>query len=128
MPSSTAANSARALRDRWPVRLAALLVVLLAAFLVSRSCGSSGVEISQERAIAIAKRQLDFEPECVQVRVFRGGLRSQAFWAVSLWTLDRQGRFERVAVVQINATTGEVTSVNEQPRLAVTQPQCASPV
>jgi hypothetical protein len=108
--------------------VAILVAVLLAAFLVSRSCGSSGAEIDQDRAIEIAQTQLDFEPECAQVRFVRRGIQGASYWAVSLWTLDEDGRFEQVTLVLVNARTGAVAQVNRNPNIASTQPQCASPV
>ena len=44
-----------------------MLAVLLAAFLVSKSCGAVGDEISQEQAVTIAKAQVDYKPERVMV-------------------------------------------------------------
>jgi hypothetical protein len=126
--STAADSSARPLRDRPLGKLAILLVVLLAAFLVSRSCGSSGAEIDQDRAITIAQARLDFEPECAQVRFVRRGIRGGSLWAVSLWTLDEDGRFEQVTLVLVNARTGDVVQVNRNPRVSATQPQCSSPV
>jgi hypothetical protein len=126
--STAAGSSARPFRDRPLGKLAILLAVLVAAFLVSRSCGSSGAEIDQNRAIEIAQTRLDFEPECAQVRFVRRGIRGGSFWAVSLWTLDGAGRFEQVTLVLVNARTGDVVDVNRNPRVSTTLPQCASPV
>jgi len=102
--------------------------VLAAALLVSRSCGSSGVKVSKEKALAVAIRRVDFKPQCYQARVFRQGVKARAFWAVSLWTLDAKGDFERVALVVIDASSGGVVRVDPRPRLAFTAAQCASPV
>jgi hypothetical protein len=126
--STTAGSSARPLRDRPLGKLAILLAVLVAAFLVSRSCGSSGAEIDEARAIEIAQSRLDFDAECAQVRFVRRGIRGGGFWAVSLWTLDDADRFERVTVVLVNARTGDVVQVERNPRVSGTQPQCSSPV
>jgi hypothetical protein len=129
MPSTTAGSSnARGLRDRPLGRVAILVVVLLAAFLVSRSCGSTDPDIGQERAIAIARGELTFQPECVQVRFLRRGLRSEGFWAVSLWTLDAQGDFDKLTLVLVSAEDGRVAGVNRRPVRGGTQPQCESPV
>ncbi len=130
MPSTTGAGrpSARGLRDRPLGKLALLVLVLAAALLVSRSCGSSGVEVSKQEALRIALRQVDFHPQCYQARVFREGVKARAKWAVSLWTLDAQGRFGRVSLVVIDAETGGVDRVERNPRLAFTAAQCASPV
>jgi hypothetical protein len=125
---STGAGSTRALRDRPLGKVAILVAILLAAFLVSRSCGSSGAEIDQERAVEIARGELDFRPECVQVRFVRRGIQARSFWAVSLWTLDARGQFEQVTLVMVDARTGSVAQVNRNPEVGATQPQCESPV
>jgi hypothetical protein len=87
------------------------VLVLLAAFLVSRSCGSSETDVSKEEAVEIARDEVDFAPERTQVRYLKRGLQSQAFWAVSLSTLDEAGLPDRVVVVVVDATTGEVDEI-----------------
>ncbi len=130
MPSTTGAErpSGRGLRDRPLGKLALLVLVLAAALLVSRSCGSSGVALDKEEALAIALRQVDFQPRCYQARVFRAGIKARSFWAVSLWTLTAKGAFDKVALVVVDAETGRVDRVDRRPRLAFTAAQCASPV
>ena len=105
-----------------------LAIVLLGAFLVSRGCANRGTTYDAKKAIAIARKQLDFTPKCSQIRYLRTGLSSQPVWAVSLWTLDKRGQFDRVTVVVVAARTGRVISVNKQPALQSTPPQCSSPV
>ena len=102
--------------------------MLVAAFLASRSCASSGAEIDKDRAIEIAKGELDFEPECAQVRFVKRGIRGASSWAVSLWTLDAAGRFEKVTLVVLDARTGDILEVTPNPNVSATQPQCFSPV
>jgi hypothetical protein len=86
------------------------------------------VSLSKEEALAIALKQVDFRPRCYQARIVRQGLKARSFWAVSLWTLDPQGQFDRVALVVLDAGTGRVSRVDRHPRLAFTAAQCASPV
>jgi len=129
MPSTNAGRSgAPGLRDRPLGRILILLAVLLAAFAASRSCASSGTNVSQREAIDIARKHVDFRAKCSQIRYLRRGLKSQPVWAVSLWTLDRRGQFDRVAVVLIAARNGRVLSIAEQPAVQGTAPQCESPV
>jgi hypothetical protein len=45
------------------------------------------------------------------VRFLRRGLESEAFWAVSLSTLDDAGSTERAVVVVVDANTGEVEEI-----------------
>ena len=103
-------------------------MVLLAAFLVSRSCGSSDPDVSQDEAVEIATGAIDFRAECYQIRFLRQGVQSRPFWFVSLWTLDARGDFEKLSLVQVNAETGRVAAVNNNPVNRSTRPQCDSPV
>jgi len=129
MPSTNGGQpGASGLRQRPIIRLAALALVLGAAFLATRSCASSGTTYSQKQAIAIARKQLDFTPKCVQVRYLREGFHSNPVWAVSLWTLDAKGEFDRLTTVQVSAQTGKVLTVRRQPPTQSTPPQCSSPV
>lgn len=113
------------LRDRWQFRALALALVLGAALLAARSCASGG-DVTQEEAVAIAIKQLDFKPECKQVRFYRAGINSEPLWAVSLWTLDAVGAFKRISVVQVNARTGAVVNIDRSRSSPYTKPQCAS--
>lgn len=104
---------ARGLRDSPLGKVAILVAILLVAFLASRSCASSGGRVDLDEAVAIAKRQVDYEPERVNVRFFRQGVPSRPFWAVSLADLDEAGAVERRTLVVVSAATGEVGSVEE---------------
>jgi hypothetical protein len=112
---STAAGTARGLRDRPLGRVAILLVVLVAAFLVSKSCGSSGGDVSKEEAIEIARGEIDYTPDRVGVRFVKQGLDDEA-WAVSLVDDNAAGTPLRVTVVLLDTDTGEVQSVRRTRR------------
>jgi hypothetical protein len=92
-----------------------LVVVLALAFVVSRSCQQAQIRITKEQAIAAAERQVDFDPARTQVRLLRQGLSSEPFWVVSLSIpTGERDRFRRLAVVRVDANTGEVADVKEQ--------------
>jgi hypothetical protein len=107
MPSIAAGT----LRDHVLFKVGAVVVVLLVAFLVSRSCGRVGNEISQDQAVEIAKGQLDFEPDQFQVRLFKKGVNSRPYWGVSLYNGPRT-QPTRCRVVQVDAVTGRVAAVS----------------
>lgn len=98
---------ARDLRDRPLFRIAAVTVVLLAAFLATKSCARHDNQISQDEAIAIARKEIEFVPDKVQIRYLPQGIPPVYFWAVSLYTL-KDGQPARVQVVLVNANTGAV--------------------
>lgn len=90
--------------------IALIVILLVAAFLVSRSCQKREAGIGKERAVEIAKQQIKYTPQRVAVRFMRRGIPSRGYWAVSLPGTDR------VTTVVINARTGAVVEVNrEQP-------------
>ena len=107
----TDAPTARGLRDRPLGKAAILVAVLLAAFLVTKSCGSREAEISQEEAVEIARSKIDYEPERVMTRFVPRGIKSRPSWAVSLATLDESGQIERVTVVVVDGKTGQVVEI-----------------
>jgi hypothetical protein len=89
-------------------------LVLLVALLASRSCAARHNAISQDEAVAIAKKNVDFtpcsKPRCVQIRYLNQGIPVRGFWLVGLAeTLDENGNPLRVQSVLIDAKTGAVS-------------------
>jgi hypothetical protein len=71
--------------------------------------------VTQEDAIAIAREEVDFEPERVSVRFLPRGIPQEPAWAVSLSLVGAQGDLERVTVVVVDAETGEIEEVRRSP-------------
>jgi hypothetical protein len=86
--------------------------VLVLAFVVSKSCGAVGDEVTQEEAVEIAREEIDFDAEHHQIRLFKKGLDSHPYWGVSLYNGDRTNPTE-CQVVQVDADSGEVASVQD---------------
>ena len=101
----------RTLRDRPLGRVLILAVVLAAAVLASRSCADNNPDISQERAVAIARSVATFVPDDHQVRFLRQGIPSQGVWVVSLYQGDPR-QPTRVQLVVIDSETGEIVDEN----------------
>ncbi len=102
----------------WP-RVLVLLGVLGLAFVVAKGCQDEQVQVTQEEAVEIANDEVDFEPTYTQVRLLRQGINRQAFWFVSLsvpvgFSGDRPDLFEALTVVEIDAKSGDVSSVKNQ--------------
>jgi peptidase YpeB-like protein len=92
-----------------------IVCVLGLAFVASQTCQRSQIRTTKEQAIATAKRQVDFEPRRVQIRLLRQGLGSKPFWIVSLSTPGpEQQTFRELAVVRVDANTGKVADVKVQ--------------
>lgn len=87
--------------------------LLAVALLVARGCAGAGSEIPKEEAIAIARRQVTYEPDRTQVRLVRRGVQSRPFWAVSLSLVDDRGALERVTVVLVDARTRRIEEIRE---------------
>lgn len=111
-------GSAEQRKPTWP-RLAVLAGLLALAFFVTKGCQDEDVQLTQEQAVKLATEQVDFTPTYTQVRLLRQGLNRKAYWFVSLsqpigFAGDRPDLFRRLAVVQIDSRSGEVSSVKEQ--------------
>jgi hypothetical protein len=85
------------------------------AFVVARSCQQSQVRITQQQAIATAREEVRFEPDIVNVRLLRQGLRSKPYWFVNMSTRARGDEtVRRLVVVQVDANNGKVVEVDRQ--------------
>jgi hypothetical protein len=71
-----------------------------------------GDEISQEKAVSIARAEIDFDAEHHQIRLFKKGFKSHPYWGVSLYNGDRT-QPTRCQIVQIDAVDGSVTSIDD---------------
>jgi hypothetical protein len=90
-----------------------IVLVLVAAFVFAQTCQKDQVRVSKEQAIQTAEEQVSFEPERTQVRLLRQGINSKPFWIVSLSIPgEREDTFRRLAVVHVDANTGEVEDVD----------------
>ncbi len=71
------------------------------------------MRISEEQAVATARRAIDFRPTRTQVRLVRQGLNSHPYWAVSLSVPTPAGTgFERLTTVRVDANTGKLAAIN----------------
>jgi hypothetical protein len=95
-------------------RVLAFVGLLVLTVLVANSCQRSQVRFNQQQAVALARQQIDFEPTRTQVRLIRQGIQSRPVWAVSLSVPTGPEKFDRLAVVRIDANNGKVVSVTVQ--------------
>ncbi len=92
-----------------------VVAVLVLAFVVSRACQQAEIKVSQEEALAIATEQVDFTPTDPQIRLLRQGIERSPYWVISLSTLSPNGEhYDDLAVMRIDATSGEVVELKEQ--------------
>ena len=99
---------------KW-LRVAAIVGVLVVAFVAARGCQEAEVKVTKEEAIATAEGRVKFEPEETQVRLLRQGINRRPFWFVSLAIASDKDPdvFTRIAVVKVNANSGKVEEVEE---------------
>jgi hypothetical protein len=97
------------------VKVAFVGGLLILAFIVSRGCQEEQIKVSDEEAVAAARERIDFEPTDTQVRLLRQGLSREPFWFVSLALESKRDPdvYARLAVIKVNAETGEVESVEQ---------------
>src|SRR5258705_10903226 len=98
------------LGSRW-LRLGVVAGLVLITFLASRSCQQDQIRITKEQAIATAKRQVQFDPARVQVRMLRQGLNSRPNWIVALsipvsGAVIAEQKFKELALVRVDANHG----------------------
>jgi hypothetical protein len=83
-----------------------LLAVFLLALLATKTCASRDTDIDQDEAVAIAREEVDFQPEKVLVRFVQRGLDARPYWAVSLSTENAAGIRQDCATVLVDGETG----------------------
>jgi hypothetical protein len=97
------------------LRVGVIVAVLVLAFVVAQTCQQSQIRYTEQQAIALAKRQVDFTPDRTQVRLVRQGIASEPFWFVSLSVAgDGKDEFRELALVKIDANNGKLESVSRQ--------------
>ena len=107
-------------KGAYPTKLGVAVVVglIALAFFVVRGCQNNQIKVSQDDAVAIAEDQIDFQSESTQIRLLRQGLDRHPYWVVSLSipfnTPDDPRGFRQLAVVRVDATNGDVASVQDQ--------------
>jgi hypothetical protein len=88
-----------------------MAALILIGLTLTRFTGHGGQQVSEERAVAIARPQVNFTPEGHNIRLVRQGIPPRAVWAISFWIKDRQGTPTQLTVVLVDASTGQIDSV-----------------
>jgi hypothetical protein len=88
-----------------------MVAIIVIGLTLTRFTGHSDQQVSEERAVEIARPQVDFTPEGHNIRLVRQGIPPRPVWAVSFWIKDHQGTPTRVTVVVVDASTGRIDSV-----------------
>ena len=91
-----------------------LVIALVGAFLVSRGCQRTQVRISEEQAVVIGQRQLDFEPQGHTIRTVLRGVPPKRYWAVSYFIRNERGGYRKITVLLVDANTGKVQVVTDR--------------
>jgi hypothetical protein len=100
-------------RPRW-AGLAFIGFFLLAALVVTQTCQEQDVRIDEERAVATARKEIDFDPDKTAVRFVRQGVPSRPYYAVS-FSIGREGEADhRLTTVLVDARSGQVAEINRE--------------
>ena len=110
----TVGGIARTLRRRPAPGVVVLVLALVGAFLVSRGCQRTQVRISEEQAVVIGQRQLDFEPQGHTIRTVLRGVPPKRYWAVSYFIRNERGGYRKITVLLVDANTGKVQVVTDR--------------
>ena len=95
--------------------MAVIAGVLVVAFIAAQTCQKSQIRVNKDQAIATAKERIEFTPRRTQIRLLRQGITSKPYWIVSLSIpTEEKDVFSELALVKIDANTGEVDSVRIQ--------------
>jgi hypothetical protein len=90
-----------------------LAVVLAAAFVIARSCGSTEADVPKEQAIEIARGEVDYDANEVQIRLVKRGLNQREIWLVSLVERDEADTILHATNVLIDADSGDIVEVQK---------------
>jgi hypothetical protein len=90
-----------------------MVALIAVALVIARVVNHGGAQISEERAVEVARPYAGFTPEGHNIRLVRRGIPPRPFWAVSFWIKDANADPTRVTVVLVNADTGDVTEVKK---------------
>jgi hypothetical protein len=85
-----------------------LVFVLVLAVIAARSCASRNTPITQDEAVEIARKELDFTPNQELTRFVPRGFQSRPTWAVSFYQRDEAGVVERTLIVVVDANDGHI--------------------
>jgi hypothetical protein len=88
-------------------------LILLAALVAARTCGSADRNVDADEAVELALAEASFEPcpeiQCRQRRFVQRGIPPRGFWLVGLAAeLDTDGRPTRTESFLVDTVTGDV--------------------
>jgi len=111
----TVGGIGRTLRRRPAPGVVVIVLALVGAFFVSRGCQRSQIRISQEQAVVLGERQLDFKPQDHSIRMVLRGVPPKRYWVVSYFIRNETGGYRKLTVLLVNANTGKVQVVSDRP-------------
>jgi len=103
----TVGGIGRTLNRRPAPGVVVIVLALVGAFFVSRGCQRSTVRITQDQAVALGQRYIDFKPAGHNVRIVPQGLPPKRYWGVSYWIREKNGKgYARCETVLLDTNTG----------------------
>ena len=112
----TVGGIGRTLRRRPAPGVVVIVLALVGAFLVSRGCQRTQVRISEEQAVVLGERQLDFDPQGHNIRIVQRGVPPRRYWAVSYFIRTPSGTgYRKLTVMLVDVNTGKVEVIEARP-------------
>jgi hypothetical protein len=85
--------------------------LILLGIVLTRVLGRTNPHVSDDRAVAIGRRHVDFTPDGDTVRLVRRGIPPKPFWLVSYWQRAAGGGYKRITLVLVDANTGNIAEI-----------------
>lgn len=99
--------------------LLGMIVLIVLLGLTGRLSAGSGVELTADEAIEIARPLVDFEPEASDALLVRQGFNLRPVWAVSFSVRTPGGTrndFDHLMIVNVDAVDGQIIGTStDQP-------------
>jgi hypothetical protein len=88
-----------------------MIGLLVLGIVLVRVLGKTRPNVSEARAIQIARPKVDFAPQGHTIRLVRRGIPPHAFWLISFWIHNSSGGYRRITLVLVDASSGRITEV-----------------
>jgi hypothetical protein len=92
-------------------RVGFMVGLLLIGLVLTRVLGKTRPNVSEAKAVQIARPKVDFTPQGHNIRLVRRGIPSRPYWVISFWIRKSTGGYKRITVVLVDSTSGRIAEV-----------------
>jgi hypothetical protein len=94
----------------WP-RVGFMVGLLAVGLVLTRVLGKTRPNVSEAKAVQIARPKVDFTPQGHNIRLVRRGIPSRPYWVISFWSRKSTGGYKRITVVLVDSSSGRIVEV-----------------